>query len=319
VLFERAIQIEPLARGAHNLIATVLGMKGQPQAAREQCASWERRSVADNELCTSVMAIIEQSFGNLDQSTVLLRRQRHGANVGMHLQLWGSYLSLGDPAAARRALDFGDADLATTFAKAAGLTMDGKYEEAFQLLDQRRSSFGFSRILDLPTARLALIAGKPEPAQAILRQRLPDLVTGTEPVDAHSVMPALDLAAALSGSGDTAAARQLLARISAYLSGSSVPRMPVFEYQRARLYALSGDVDLAFQALDRAYEAGFRTIWAVDLNPQPLLYIDSIETDPCLKSLRGDARLGRWFARIAADNARQRERLRVLDASPANT
>ena len=319
LLFERALQIEPLARGAHNLTATILGMKGQPQAAREQCASWEKRSVSENELCTTVIAIVEQYFGNLDRSTELLRRLRPGANVGMDLQLWGTYLSLGDAEAARRALGFGDSDLARTFADAAALAMRGQYGDSLESLDRQRDNFAFSRILDLPTARLALIAGKPARALAILRARLPDLVTGIEPVDARNVMPALDLAAALSGSGEVKSAGVLRARISAYLSGPSVPRLPLFEYQRARLHALSGESDLAFQALDRAYEAGFRTIWAVDLNPQPLLYIDSIKVDPCLSSLRADARLGRWFARLDADNARQRERLRVRDASPAKT
>jgi hypothetical protein len=166
---------------------------------------------------------------------------------------------------------------------------------------------------------MALIAGKPQQALAILKARLPDLANGMEPVDARNVMPALDLATALSGSGQDAAAHKLVARIAAYLSGPDVPRMPFFEYQRARMQALAGEGDLAFQALDRAYEAGFRTTWAVDLNPQPQLYIDSLEMDPSFSSLRKDARLARWFARIAADNARQRERLRVHDAAPANT
>jgi hypothetical protein len=164
-----------------------------------------------------------------------------------------------------------------------------------------------------------LIVGKPGQALALLRARLPDFATGLEPVDARNVMPALDLEVALSGSGQEAAARQLLARISSYLAGSSVPPMPFFEYQRARMHALAGQPDLAFQALDRAYAAGFRTTWAVDLNPQPLLYIDPLEADPCFSTLRNDPRLARWFARIAADNSRQRELLRVHDASPPHT
>ena len=318
-LFGRAGEIEPLARGAQNLTATLLSMGGQPQAARAQCAAWEKRSVGDNELCTAVLAIVEQSYGNLDQSIVLLRRLRRGDNVGLETQLWSAYLSLGDVAAARRALDFGTSDLAKALAAAAALTMDGRFDGAFQALEGQRHRFGFSRVLDLPAARLALIAGKPQQALAILKARLPDLATGMEPVDARNVMPALDLAAALSGSGQDAAARQLVARIDAYLTGSSIPRLPFYEYQRARMHSLAGERDLAFQALDRAYAAGFRTTWAVDLNPQPLLYIDPVEADPCFSSLRTDARLARWFARIAADNARQRERLRVHDASPANT
>jgi TolB-like protein/DNA-binding winged helix-turn-helix (wHTH) protein len=317
-LFDRALEIEPLARGAQNMTATILGMKSEVQAARTQCASWEKQSVGDNELCTMVIAAVEGSFGNLDRSVVLLRRLRR-SDVGLSIQLWGGYLSLGDEAAARHALDFGPSEGGKALAAAAALAMDGRYEDAFQLLERQRHNFEFIRILDLPAARMALIAGKPQQALTILRGRLPDLESGMEPVDARNVMPALDLATALSGSGQAAAARQLLARIAAYLSGSTVLRMPVFEYQRARMHALAGEPDLAFQALDRAYEAGFRTTWAVDLNPQPLLYIDPLKADPCFSLLRTDARLARWFARIAADNARQRERLRVQDASPAKT
>ena len=318
-LFERALEIEPLARGAHNLTATILSMDGQPEAARAQCHSWEVRSVADNELCTIVLAIVERFYGNLDQSIVLLRRLRRGDNVGLETQLWSAYLALGDEAAARRALNFGDSDLAKALAAAAALTMSGRYDEAFESLERERRRFEFSRILDLPTARLALIAGKPRQALAILQARLPDLVTGTEPVNARNVMPALDLAAAWSSTGEEASARQMLARIAAFVAGPSVPRLPVYEFIRARMHALAGEPDLAVQALDRAYEAGFRTTWGVDLNPQPLLYIDPIDVDPCLASLRTDKRLARWFARIAADNARQLERLRVRDVSSAST
>jgi len=318
-LFERAVEIEPLARGAQILTATILSMDGQPQAARAQCRAWQNRAVGDDELCTMVLAVVEGSYGNLDQSIVLLRRLRRGGDLGLETQLWSAYLSLGDVAAARRALNFGTSDLAKALATAASFTMDARYEEAYQSLEVQRRQFEFSRVLDLPTARLALIAGRPQQAVAILEARLPDLVTGTEPVDAHNVMPALDLAAAWKRTGQDALARQMLARVGTFLAGPSVPRLPVYEFMRARQYALAGKPDLAIRALDRAYEAGFRTTWAVDLNPQPLLYIDPIAADPCLDALRGDARLARWFARITADNARQLERLHVHDASQAST
>ncbi|HLF09572.1 MAG TPA: hypothetical protein VJA26_00015 [Gammaproteobacteria bacterium] len=318
-LFERALEIDPLARGAHNLTATILSLQGEPEAARERCREWEARTVADRELCTIVLAIVELTYGNLDRSITLLRRVKRGENVGLETQLWSAYLSLGDEVAARRALVFGDSELAKVLATAAGHTMDGHYDAAHSALERQRSRFQFSRVLDLPTARMALIAGRPAQALAILKTRLPDLATGTEPVNARNVMPALDLAAAWSTTGEAALAGQMLARVAAFLDGPSAPRLPLFEFMRARMHALAGKPELALQALDRAYQAGFRTTWAVDINPQPLLYIDPIEADPCLASLHSDPRFKRWLARIADDNARQLERLRAHDAAQAST
>ncbi|MGH8240255.1 MAG: hypothetical protein ACREXP_25015, partial [Steroidobacteraceae bacterium] len=85
-------------------------------------------------------------------------------------------------------------------------------------------------------------------------------------------------------------------------------RLPLFAFQRARAHALAGEYEAAFSALDRAYDAGFQTTWALDLRPQSLLYIDPIDADPAFSSLRNDPRLARWLARVRADNAAQLQR-----------
>jgi hypothetical protein len=71
---------------------------------------------------------------------------------------------------------------------------------------------------------------------------------------------------------------------------------------------------MRLRALDRAYDEGLRTSWALDLRPQSLLYIDPIDADPAFGALRDDPRLALWFARIRADNARQLEQVaKVID------
>jgi hypothetical protein len=264
-----------------------------------------------------VLSTVEAYFGHLDRSIVLIQALRKRARPDP--LLWSSYLSLGDRVAARGALEFGTSELAQVLESAAALTMDNRHAEAFRLLQRERQQFEFSGALDLSTARLALIAGEPAQALAILKKRLPDLVAGTEPVNARNVLPALDLAAAWSRTGERDAARRLLERIGGFLGGPSVPQLPMFEFVRARMHALAGEPDRAWQALERAYQAGFRTTWAVDLFPGPLLYLDPVEADPCLASLRPDPRFGQWLARIAADNASQLERLRTERTADAGS
>jgi hypothetical protein len=159
-----------------------------------------------------------------------------------------------------------------------------------------------------------LIAGRPVQARLIIEQRLPDLVTGVEPVNGHNVIPALDLVVAWEGAGEQSRSRELLGRISAYLDDPASPRLPMFLFLRARAHALAREPEQAMQALDRAYEAGFRTTWANDLHPQPFFYLDPVELDPAFATRRRPGYYQGWISRIRADNARQLERLKNRDA-----
>jgi hypothetical protein len=131
-------------------------------------------------------------------------------------------------------------------------------------------------------------------------------------------MPALDLAAAYEATDHELEAAAMLVRIAAFLDGPNAPLSPMFTYLRARAHALAGETDLALAALERAYEMGFRTIWALDLNPQPLLYVDSIDLEPAFSALRGNRGYQSWRERIRADNAVQLERLRASQAVAAD-
>ena len=309
-LFERTAQIEPLRRRAGGMAALVLAMRGEPDSARERLRRRAEQSPIRQPGDAAGIAGLEQYFGRLDEAVAAARNALPRGGLEGPIQLWGLYMSLGDVDAAGEALDFGDTDLARYFSEAAVLTMHGRYGEAFELLDRHRDEFAPSRILDLPAARLALIAGRPAQARAILEKRMPDLVAAIEPINGHNVMPALDIVAAWQATDGHAQSRQLLDRITAFLDDPHSPRLPVFLYLRARAHAFAGERESALRALDRAYDAGFRTLWASDLHPEPIYYVDSIETDPAFAAIRTQARYQGWLSRIKADNTRQRDRMR---------
>ena len=305
-MFERALAIDPLWDAARSLSALLLSARGLPDAARDRLQELSARSL-DPEFYDMAMGTLEAQSGHLDEAVITLT----GPATAGGLQLWGTYLSLGDRGAARRALDGlrGDA-LAETLRDAALHTMDGRYAQAFAALDRRCDDYPLSLVLDVPAARLALIIGRPERARALLLRRLPDLAAGAEPVNARNVMPALDLALAYQLTGDGVRARELLKRATLFLEGQSAPHWPMFQYLLARSHALAGEPAAALQALARAYDAGFHQLWALDLEPQPLYYLDPIDADPAFESLRRDPRYQSWRDDIRSDNASQLEHLR---------
>lgn len=308
-LFERAGELDPLARIAQGASAVALSLRGSHDLARKRVQALSHQP-PDRRLAL-VAAGLEQELGRLDEAAVLLRGALPADYVGTSIQLWGLYMSLGDTVAAQEVLqNASGSPLSKVLAGAARLTMHGRYTDAFEYLDRRRPDFPTSHVLDVPLARIALIADKPERARAILEERLPDLLAGVAPVCPSNLMPALDLAAAWNATGRSTQARNLLARVAAFLDGPAAPQWPLFIFQRARTHALAGEPALANDALDRAYAAAFRMTWAPDLIPQPLLYIDTIAVDPALATLRTTARYQSWLERTQADNARQLAQLK---------
>jgi TolB-like protein/DNA-binding winged helix-turn-helix (wHTH) protein len=309
-LLEMAIRTDPLCVGPNVMIASLLGNRGQLDAARARCTELLER-YPEATTCHMALATLETYFGNFERAVDLLRTSEKAVRGAARIQLWSVYMSLGDRAGALQWLDFGDLPMEKPLSAAARHAMDGRYAQAYEVLEQHRGEYPFSRLLDLPTAKFALIAGRPQQALRILEQRLPDLASGIEPIGARNVIPALDLATARMQTGAEDQARALLERVIAYLDGPGVLRLPLFAFQSARAHALAGHPDAALLALDRAYAEGFRTTWALDLRPQSLLYIDPIAADPAFVALRDDPRLEQWFERLRAENARQRERLRA--------
>ena len=316
-LFDEASDLDAIWELPHGFAASILARRGLFEAAKNRLQQLEIVALRDPDLAElGGDAALDRYLGRLDKAAIKLCP---GGPASNSIQCWSTYMSLGDKSGARNALQiFSEDDVTNALREAASFSMDARFEQAFESLDRRRKDFPFSRILDLPTVRLALITGRAEYALELLEARLPDLVRGVEPVRGRNVIPALDLAVAYKAVGRQAEARQLLKRIAAYLDGSDVPRLPMFTYLRARGHALNDEPHLALQALDRAYAEGFRMIWVLDLIPFPLFYIDSIDEDPAFATLKADPRYRNWRERIRADNALQLERLRARQAeSPA--
>jgi TolB-like protein/DNA-binding winged helix-turn-helix (wHTH) protein len=315
-LFEREIQLDPSCVGGIWMVAMLLGSRGQLEEGRSRCTEQLARS-PDDVACRMAIATLDTYFGQLATAVDLLQGTVQSTGGAARIQLWSAYLSMGDADTARRWLDFGKNPFEKPLSDAARFAMDGHYAQAFEVLQRGRADLPQSNLLDFPAEKFALLSGKPKEALAILERRVPDLASGIEPINARNVLPALDLATArmLTGANDDAQA--LLKRIAAYLDGPTALRLPMFAFERARADALAGRPEAALRDLDRAYDEGLRTTWAIDLRPQSMLYIDPIDADPAFDTLRSDQRFRQWLDRITADNAHQLEQLRETRAREA--
>lgn len=311
-LLERAIQVDLLCTAPNIMIASLLGNRGQLEAARKRCTDLLAR-FPEAKVCNMATGTLEAYYGNFGLAVPLLKASEKYVGGAARIQLWSIYMSSGDHAGAMQWLDFGKLPMEGPLSDAARHAMKGRYDQAFAVLDRHRADYPGSRLLDLPAAKFALLAGRPQQALEILEARLPDLASGIEPVSARTVMPAIDLATAHMATGARDAARELLDRVALYLDGPAALKLPVFAVQRARVHALAGENEAALRALRRAYEQGLRMTWALDLRPQSFLYIDPLEADPSFSALRKDPEFSRWFERISADNTRV---LKELEAPP---
>lgn len=309
-LFERATELDPQMPLVIGMAALTMSRLGMHDAARLRMQNLVARSGVGHS--SRHISTFESYLGRLDLATAALENPNaQFLEVGSVLTLWGLYMSLGDRSAADGALrEAADDPLSQVLRRAILDLTAGRREEAFALLDRERESYPVTRLLDLPAARLALIAGKYARARAMLEQRLPDLARGSGPIKAPRVLPALDLILAWSKTGRSDDARRLLDQVEAYLDGPEVPRLPLFTVQRAKAHLLAGRSHLAWQTLDRAYAEGFRMTCVLDLHPQPLFYFDCIDVDPVFSATRRNGQFDKWLARIQSDNRGQLERLR---------
>ena len=241
-LLEQSIQLDLLCTGPNIMIAVVLGSRGHLETARQRCEAVLKR-LPEAAPCLMAIATLDVDYGNFEPTIALMRASEKSIGGATRLQLWAVYMSLGDQAAAQNWLDFGPNAFEKALSDAARFATETHYEQAFEALEQHRTEYPLSHLLDFPTARFALIAGHAPKAREILEHRLPDVVSGVEPISARNVLPALDLATAQLRTGAGEDGRRLLARIAEYLDGPSALQLPLFTYERARVYALAGEAD----------------------------------------------------------------------------
>jgi hypothetical protein len=148
-------------------------------------------------------------------------------------------------------------------------------------------------------SHLELLVGQPQRAMAILLGRSPELAG--EPISINNCDAAIALATALKQTGRAGDADQLLRRLADWLDSDLAARRPQRWVARAQVHALLGEREAAFAALERAFDAGHRSILSSAFIGIPY----PGEDNPAFASLRDDPRLAAWYARIRADNARQ--------------
>ncbi|MGH7261655.1 MAG: hypothetical protein ACREI9_13425, partial [Nitrospiraceae bacterium] len=207
------------------LIATILGNRGDLEAARKRCADLVARDPSGR-ICSMAVGTLEVYYGNFDRAIPMLVAVEKGVGGPARIQLWSIYMSMGDDARAGQWLEFGKEPFEQSLSAAARQAAQGRYERALATLQRYRSEHPDSPLLDMPAAKFALLAGKPKVALALIEHRFPDLAKGIEPISGRNVLPAIDLATARLLSGDSQAGKRLLTQVAAYLDGPGALRLP---------------------------------------------------------------------------------------------
>ncbi|MCI0451198.1 MAG: protein kinase, partial [Candidatus Latescibacteria bacterium] len=155
-------------------------------------------------------------------------------------------------------------------------------------------------------ADIALREGRHADALAQYQQAFPELL-GDSDVRIHSgnLDPALRIAAARIGTGETERALWLLGKCATYLESlPETERHYEFGRQLAEVYALQGRKREALDALTSRVDGGLRDEWCTTLR------------SPMLDSIRDDPEFVAVYDEVKNDVARMRARLTAADRTP---
>jgi tetratricopeptide (TPR) repeat protein len=152
---------------------------------------------------------------------------------------------------------------------------------------------------DAEIAEVALLEGRHADVLEMYRRVAPDLVGNHDArIHSNNLDPAILIAAAQIGLGETESARWLLSKCAAYLE--SLPEtMRRYEYGRqlAEVYALQGRRREALDALASGVDQGLRNGWCITM------------CSPMLASIRDEPEFTAIFEEIRVDLAAMRARL----------
>jgi adenylate cyclase len=297
---ERALELDPLMRQAQLTLANAYFDRGQYDKARERI-----QEVIDR---YPDFAGAYRAAGDVEYRSGRVARARELYTTAYELEpdpfgaanVYIISVELGDQTAAAKwaPLVAGVAMFDLT-APAVGLSLQRKYPQAVAIFRSGLDRFIGDPWYSLTTSQLELLVGQPERAIAVLLGRSPELAT--EPISITSCDATITLATALQRTGRTREADQLLRQLAKWLDSDLASRRPQKWLARAQVHALLGEREQVFKALDRAYEAGHRST----LGSAFIAVAYRGEDTPAFASVRDDPRLGAWYARIRADNARQ--------------
>ena len=296
---ERALELDPLMRQAQLTLANVYFDRGQFDKARERIQEVIDR-YPDFAGAYRAAGDVEYRSGHLVQA-----RARYAAAYELEPDRFGAAslyivsIELGDRAAAKWEPQTGAVAMFDLAADAVRLSLDRQYPQAVQIFRSGLDRFGGDPWYSLMASHLELLVGQPQRAMAILLGRSAELAG--EPISINNCDAAIALATALQQTGRAGDADQLLRRVADWLDSDLAARRPQRWVARAQVHALLGEREAAFAALERAFDAGHRSILSSAYIGIPYYG----EDNPAFASLRDDPRLRAWYARIRADNARQ--------------
>jgi TolB-like protein/DNA-binding winged helix-turn-helix (wHTH) protein/Tfp pilus assembly protein PilF len=307
-LLRKALELDPLERVFQLSIAQFFFGRGHYADARKYYQEAIDR-YPDYDDAYGDAALLEHAFGHLAAARALWQK-----SFELAPEWWKASIihlisrDLGDFVTAEEWLSrIAGSPVADLDREVSRLLMAKRGREVPALLE-RAIAAGVDDIDDqwivLSAASWSLIVGKPERAIAQVEQVFPEAAAKETPIRLFNCDAAIVLAASWQRTGQHAKARSLLGRVAGWLDGPRAPGYPSLLVARAQVHGLLGENERAFQALNRAYDAGYRYTYPVAGSLLPQIAIDG-EDNPLFDNLRTDPRLAAWFARIRADNARQ--------------
>ena len=306
--YHRSMQLDPLGRVPYNNLPTLYALRGENEYAIrlwldaiEIHPDWP----APYQLLTIHLA----GMGRLDEAIAWDRLTREKSteaermgNLGV-----GLYAEFGDFERARALLDSLPAEHpAYPLAPGFRMMLDEDFKGASEfLVEVVESNDRLPQYVHQIVSDVALVAGDLENARKHMLIQNPVLQLDTElEVNRFTVRDVVKLAYILKQEGDAERSTELLT--AALPVVQSLPQLGVFGQgiREAQIYALLGQFDDAYDSLDAAIEAGYRSSAVSDQW--------SLAFDPYFSEIRDDERFIAVLDRLSELNSVMYQR--VLDA-----
>jgi tetratricopeptide (TPR) repeat protein len=310
-LYQRAMEVDPLARIPYANLPLIYAKRGQDRAAMHLWLEAVRIH-SDWPTVHQYIAVHLWGLGRLDEAYAWYRRTMEltddpvaGGNIDM-----GVLIDMGELDKAAATLDaFPEAHLLAPAVPGYRALLAGEYRDAeahfVRLIEDEVVE---PRLLYDVASDSALLAGDLETATRYALAASPLLSGDTmQGVDRQTTRNAVKLAYIHLRQGRKPEATRLLHQALEALRG--LPRLGTFGFgiRDVQIYALLGRREDALSAFREALDAGFRGSLMFDGWP--------LELDPYLDSIRGEPRFQAMVAELDAEVGIMRERLFQAEAT----